>query len=267
MAQSDTPLQISDPLAELASREEQQQAARHAQDAFAQVLRATLGGDEEEGAAPDLAARREARHLSVSEAGKALRQWTHGGKAQGEGASLRLALVMVALDQWGIAYGEAFGQAATVGVSELLGVLRNALSAEEEARCQRFFAAINDTEMSAFDFKVDMRRELHLALWHAMIASDKKEDADTVLRQLGGMMVALTKAMPETGWRLVVDTLAHIQIRCLAHALAIEGIAQESTQELFAGFSRELDKELRDRIMAHATQVVLAWQDARRNMH
>ena len=265
MTQQDDSTLGSDPLLAFVPKEAQQMAARHAQDAFIQVLRLTLSGlDDLAGDAP---ARNEARRQSVAAAAQTLRLWTHGGKAQGEAAALRLALVLLGLDQWGIAYGEAFGQAATVGVSELLATLRNALSAEEEARCQGFFTAINGNETAAFDFKVELRREIHLALWHAMIASEQRDAALAVLRSLGGMMVALTRAMPQTGWRLVADTLAHIQIRCLAHALAIEGLAQETTQELFAGFSRELDKEVRDRIMAHATQVVLAWQEARRKLH
>lgn len=270
MTQPDAALVINDSLLELASREEQQMAARHAQDVFTRILRATLGSDEDSEQPADAAQLLAARRQSVSDAATDLKQWTHGGKAQGEAATLRLALVLMAIDQWGIAYSEAFGQGATVGISELLGLLRNALSPEEEARCQRFFELINQEETNAFDFKVEMRREIHLALWHAMIASEGeegREQAFSILRQLGGMMVALTKAMPEFGWRLLADTLAHIQIRCLAHALAIEGIAQETTQELFAGFSREFAQEERDRIMGHAAQAVMAWQQARRNMH
>lgn len=266
MNQPDATFVIDDALLELVSKEEQQMAARHAQDAFTRILRATLGADEG-GEQPAVA---KTRQQAVADANTALLQWAYGGKAQGEAADLRMALLLMALDQWGIAYSDAFGQAATVGISELIGLLRNALSPEEEARCQRFFGQVNEAEMNAFDFKIEMRREIHLALWHAMISSEGeegREQAFAILRQLGGMMVALTKVMPDTGWRLVSDSLAHIQIRCLAHALAIDGVAQETTQELFIGFSREFDQEARDRIMGHAAQVVMAWQQARRNMH
>jgi len=77
-------------------------------------------------------------------------------------------------------------------------------------------------------------------------------------------MLALVKAMPQVGWRLVADALAHIQIRCLADGLAADGIGQEATQALFAALQRELPVEHRDAVMRHATQAAIQWQQARR---
>ena len=82
---------------------------------------------------------------------------------------------------------------------------------------------------------------------------------------LAGFKAALTRTMPEVGWRLVADALAHIQIRCLAHRLASDGLGQETTQALFGALSRELPKPQWEQIMAQATQAVLGWQEASRD--
>lgn len=97
-----------------------------------------------------------------------------------------------------------------------------------------------------------------------MIASDEREQATAILTRLGGMMFALTELMPVLGWRLVADAVAHIQIQCLAKGLAADGLAREMNEALFGALSKELPAQFRDRVMAHATHAVLAWQQARR---
>jgi hypothetical protein len=240
-----------DALAVLVAPAAQKQAARMAQDTFSRVFRLTLEEDDA------------GRARGVAELASAVGNWS----AAGEGAdarALRLALVLSGLDQWGLAYSQAFALQAIPGLSELLGAVRNALDAPAEARLAQQFAAIEAAEGNAIDFKIDQRRGIHLALWHAMIASDEREQATVILTRLGGMLFALIEAMPELGWRLVADALAHIQIHCLAEGLAREGLAQETTQALFAALASQLAPELRDRIMAHAGRAVIGWQQANR---
>lgn len=243
-----TPSQIpDDPLAATVSPEHQRQAARMAQDAFARVFRSAVG--EGDGAVDDLHA--------------ALRNWAAAGGGE-EAAGLRLALLLSGLDQWGLAWTQAFGLAALPGLSDLVGRLRTGLDPQAEARFLIQFEAIGAAEENAVDFKVELRRGIHLALWHAAIAGEDRDEALRLAGQLGSMMLALVEAMPELGWRLVADALAHIQVRCLAEGLAAEGLGQEATQALFAALSRELPAERRDAVMAHATQAVIAWQRANR---
>ncbi|MGA0582685.1 MAG: hypothetical protein ACO2ER_02120, partial [Castellaniella sp.] len=71
------------------------------------------------------------------------------------------------------------------------------------------------------------------------------------------------KGMPDLGWRLVADTLAHIQIRLLEDP-GVNGQAQSGTQCLFASLREAWPKAHHDRIMAQATRAVLVWQQARR---
>jgi hypothetical protein len=243
-----------DAFAAILDEQTQIQAAHTAQDAFARLFRATLDENPEQ------------RSVTLTETARLLSSWTHGGQAQGQAAHARLALVLAALDQWGLAYSQAFGMVTTVLLTDLLGVLRNDLSVETEAACQRWYEAIDAQEANAFAFKVALRRGIHLALWHAMIASENKDDAYAVLQALGGLMVSLHHLMPQAGWRLLADTLAHIQIRCLSHGLAASGLAQESTQDFLAAIRRELPAEVSDAAFAHATQALLAWQAARRNV-
>lgn len=240
-----------DNLTALAPVEVQKLAARMAQDGFAQVFRLTLNEDDA------------GRAQGVSALATALRNWSDAGGGEEAGA-LRLAMIISGLDQWGLAYSQAFGLVSIPGLSELVGALRTGLAPQQEARFQQQFAAIDASEGNAIDFKIDLRRGIHLALWHAMIASDERGQATAILTQLGGMMFALTGVMPELGWRLVADALAHIQIRCLADGLAADGLARETNEALFAALSAELPAQYRDRVMAHATQAVLAWQRARR---
>lgn len=240
-----------DQLAPLAGPDDQRTAARMAQDAFSQVFRLTLSEDDA------------GRAQGVERLANALLKWTDGG-ASVSSQGLRLALLLAGLDQWGLAYSRAFGLQAIPGLTELVGVLRAALEPQAEARFQHSFSAIDAHEGNAIDFKVELRRGIHLALWHAMIASDDRDQAKAILTQLGGMLFALVRLMPELGWRLVADALATIQIHCLAEKLATDGLARAMTENLFAALSQELPADKRDLVMAHSTRAVLAWQEARR---
>jgi len=238
-----------DPLAAIVSPNDQRKAARMAQDAFAQVFRRSVGepGEQDAGAA------------LVS----ALANWSRAAGSE-QGAALRLALLLTGLDQWGLAWAQAFDLAALPGLSDLVGRLRTGLDPQAEARFLAQFDAVARAEENAIDFKVELRRGIHLALWHAAIAGDERDEALRLAGRLGGLMLALVKTMPQAGWRLVADALAHIQIRCLADGLAADGIGQEATQALFAALQRELPAEHRDAVMRHATQAAIQWQQARR---
>ena len=241
----------ADGLVALAPVDVQKLAARMAQDAFSQVFRLTLNEDDA------------GRAQGVAELSVALRNWSAAGVGD-DVRALRLALIVAGLDQWGLAYSQAFGLAAIPGLSELVGALRIGLDPQQEAKFQQQFAAIEASEGNAIDFKIELRRAIHLALWHAMIASEEREQATAILVRLGGMMSALVSTMPELGWRLVADALAHVQIRCLSEGLAADGLARDMNEALFAALSNELPAAVRDRVMAHATQAVFGWQQARR---
>ena len=241
----------ADGLADLAPPEVQRLAARMAQDAFTLIFRLTLEGDE--------------AALQAAVAGMRERAGNWARAAPGDDArALRLALLASGIDQWALAYGQAFRLAALPGVSVLLGSLRSALDAADDARFQRQFAAIEAAEGDAVDFKMDLRRNIHLGLWHAMIACEDRDEAETILAALGGMMVALTKKMPLLGWRLIADALAHIQLRCLSEAAASTELARDVNAALFTALRQNLPREISEPMFAHANQVVLAWQQARR---
>lgn len=248
-----------DALATLVPVEAQQQAARHAQDGFSHVFRDTL-----EGAATD-------RGKRVLEIAQALLAWSREGAAAATPA--RQALILAGLDHWGLAYSQVFGGAALAGLTALVGAVRDGLAETQdatvaaEAACQAAFSRLHEEEAYGFSFKAALRREIHLALWHAMIADEERESALGLASFLGSLMLALRKSMPASGWRILADTLAHIQIRCLAHGLAAEGLAQESTQALLQALSREMPAEEWRRICAHAAQALLAWQQASRQQH
>lgn len=240
-----------DTLAALVGPDVQKLAARMAQDGFGQVFRLTLNEDDE------------GRARGVKALTTALRNWSDAADGD-EGRALRLAMIITGLDQWGLAYSQAFGLVAIPGLTELVGALRTGLAPQQEARFLQQFGAIEAAEGNAIDFKIDLRRGIHIALWHAMVASDAREQATMILTRLGGMMFALVEVMPELGWRLVADALANIQIQCLAEGLAADGLAREMNEALFAALSQELPAPHRDRVMAYAAQAVLRWQQARR---
>lgn len=179
-------------------------------------------------------------------------------------SALRLALLVSGIDQWGLAWCQAFRLTAIPGISALLGALRSGLDAAVDARFQRQFAAIEQAESDAVDFKMELRRNIHLALWHAMIACDDRDEALAILAALGGMLVALVGHMPTIGWRLVADALAHIQLRCLTDAAAGTDLGRETTAALFAALRQALPRETSEPMFAHANQAVIAWQRSRR---
>lgn len=241
----------ADRLAALATAEVQRLAARTAQDAFTRIFRLTLEGD-----AAAVAA-------AVAEIERLANNWVRA--ADGEDArALRLALLVSGIDQWGLAWCQAFGLAAVPGISALLGALRSGLDAAADARFQQEFAAIEQVESDAVDFKMELRRNIHLALWHAMIACDDRDEALAILAALGGMLVALVGHMPTIGWRLVADVLAHIQLRCLADAAASTDLARETNAALFTALRQNLPREISEPMFTHANQAVIAWQRSRR---
>ncbi len=241
----------ADPMLALASADIQRQAARMAQDAFARVFRLSLGEDEG------------ARVAGVEALRAALANWARAG-ADEQAQALRLALLLAGMDQWGLAWSRAFGLVAIPGLSELIGALRTALEPQAEARFLAQFEALSAAEQNAIDFKVELRRAIHLGLWHSSIVSESGDEALRLAGELGSQLLALVREMPLAGWRLVADALAFIQIRCLADGLAADGVGREATQALFASLARELPADTRDRVMAHATRAVLAWQQASR---
>jgi len=88
-------------------------------------------------------------------------------------------------------------------------------------------------------------------------------DAMTLDMPLGGKgKDGYTQAMDEI--KDLANTLADIQIRCLAHALAAEGLGQEMTQELFGALAKQLPGELRSQVMGNAARTVLEWQQTNR---
>lgn len=243
-----------DGLAHLAAPEVQRLAARMAQDAFTRIFRLTLERDED------------ALQAAVAEIERLARNWARA--AQGDDArALRLALLVGGIDQWGLAYCQAFGLTAIPGLSALLGALRSGLDAAEDARFLQQFAAVEQAESDAVDFKMELRRNIHMALWHAMIACEDRAEALSILAALGGMLVALVGQMPSLGWRLVADALAHIQLRCLTEAAASGDLARETTEELFAALRRSLPRERYESMLAQANQAVIAWQRSRRGLH
>jgi len=238
-----------DPLLELAPRDAQLQAARLAQEAFAAAFR--LGAE---------AAAEQRRRDTVQTLARHLRDWVD--LSSHEGMLLRRALLLTGLDQWGLAFSQAFGAGALLGVSELIGELRDELGFEDEALCQRFFSRIRSEEAAALDFKIELRRGIHIALWHSMIASTERDEAFELARVLGGLLLGLTREMPELGWRLIADALATVQIQCIAQSLAAEGLARDTTIELFSALSNDLGEATAAQVMAQAAQAVVSWREA-----
>ncbi|WP_341743713.1 hypothetical protein [Azonexus hydrophilus] len=240
----------ADPLATLADTDSQRLAARLAQDAFAAVFRMAVApdSDAEAGALGELAGR--------------CYNWSQAG-ADDDARALRLALLINGLDAWGLAYTQAFQLQAIPALTALIGGLRTRLDANADARFQQQFAALTGNEFAAVDFKVELRRSIHLALWHAMAACETAEQAEGLVRPLGSLLLGLNEQMPELGWRLIADALASIQISLLADAAA-SAMAQDGTQQLFAALRHALPAERYQAILAHSGQAVVAWQQARR---
>lgn len=245
----------NDELAGLANVEVQREAASLAQDGFTRIFRLLAEGDE---AAAELG-------LSVIEA--RARDWASQGETDAA-KTLRLALLSSGLDQWGLAWTQAFGLTALPGLTALLGNLRNPLDAQSTARFEQQFAAIEAREDNAIDFKVELRRGIHLALWHAMVASEERGQAERLQTHLGSMMLTLTEVMPNYGWRLVADALANIQVRCLDPNFAADpetgSLGQEMTQGLYTAINQSLPADTAKQVMVQASQVVIAYRQAQR---
>lgn len=246
------PLDIApDQLAGLVSPDAQRTAARMAQDAFAGIFRLSLANDP-------------ARlGTAMAELEPQCFNWCQAG--DGEAArAVRLALLIGGMDQWGLAYSQAFDLTALPALTALLGALRNRLDAAGDSRFLQYFAQIDRVEADAIDFKVELRRSIHLALWHAMVACDDADEARHILQSLGSLMLAVAERMPQVGWRLLADALASIQISLLADPARLTGLAHENTQQLFAALGQALPKERYQAILAYSGQAVLAWQQSRR---
>jgi len=241
----------ADQLAALANTDTQRLAARMAQDVFAGIFRMVCepapGQDEK----------------MLDEVESRCINWCQAG-GEDSGRALRTALLISVLDQWGLAYTQAFELTAIPALSALIGALRGGLDPRSDALFQQYFQQLEEQEAAAIDFKVELRRGIHLALWHAMVACASTAEAQTVLQPLGSMMVALNAAMPNLGWRLLADALAHIQIGLLRDAGAASEVARESTQLLFESLQHALPPERYQTIMRHSGQVLLAWQQASR---
>jgi hypothetical protein len=241
-----------DHLASLANADTQRFAARMAQDVFAGAFRQAATID----AAPDVAV--------LGEVAAHCFDWCQAG-ASDEARALRLALLISGLDQWGLAYTQAFNLDAIHALTALIGGLRTRLDVRSDTLFQQYFEQIAEIESDAINFKVDLRRGIHLALWHAMAACETSEQVQGIVKSLGSMMVALNGQMPELGWRLVADALANIQIALLSDIAPKSPLAQEGTQQLFASLRHALPAERYQAILAHAGQVVVAWQQASRH--
>jgi len=241
----------ADQLATLADTDTQRTAARMAQDIFAGIFR--------------LAAEPEAGQISRAMADVEARcaNWCQAG-GDDAGRALRTALLISGLDQWGLAYTQAFKLTAIPPLSALIGALRGRLAPRSDALFQQYFQQIGEIEGDAVDFKIELRRNIHLALWHAMTACDTIAAAQNILLPLGSMMLSLNQNLPELGWRLLADALANIQI-CLLNDSNSSEVAHDSTQQLFASLRQAMPAERYQAIMAHSGQVILAWQQSRRS--
>jgi hypothetical protein len=241
----------ADQLADLANADTQRLAARMAQDIFAGVFRQAAANE----GAPDVGL--------LGEVAAQCANWCRAGGSD-EARALRLALLISGLDQWGLAYTQAFKLTAIHPLTALIGGLRTRLDAREESRFQQYFEQIEAVESDAIDFKVDLRRGIHLALWHAMAAAESSEQVEAIVHTLGSLMLALNQKMPELGWRLIADALANIQVCLLSENAPESPLAQEGTQQLFASLRHALPEERYQSVLAHSGQVVVAWQQARR---
>ena len=247
---TDTRPTLDDPCAALASPEIQSAAADLARDIFTQAFRHAAG---------------EPVPFPLDTTHRHCLDWVQTA-ADADARALRMALLLTGLDQWGLAFSQAFDIQAIPPLSALIGALRTGLSPADEALFHRHYESLDATETAAIDFKIALRRQIHLALWHAMAAGENLESAEPILHTLGSQLLALDAGMPELGWRLAADTLAHIQLRLLDNPAAPE-LAQSGTQCLFASLRQAWPKDHYERILAQATQAVLSVQQARRTAH
>jgi hypothetical protein len=245
---------LADPCAHLMDAEEQRQAATMAQDAFTRIFRLTIEGEISE------------LDTAVGELARRSQAWSQAGGTAPRRA-LRLALLVSGMDQWGLAYTQAFGLTAIPGLSALLGMLRTGLDAQSDAQFAQQYAALDANEMSAIDFTMSVRRHIHIALWHALIACDDDdiESAERIASTLGSLLLAQDARRPHVGWRLVADTLAHIQVGLLQVSAGETAISR--TQTLFSSLRQALAPERAQAIFALANQAAVQWQAARKAVH
>ncbi|HZX30203.1 MAG TPA: hypothetical protein VFF03_02530 [Rhodocyclaceae bacterium] len=241
---------IVDSLSSIANADTQRLAARMAQEVFGGTFRQAVSPESADGG------------KVMAEVASRCHNWCQAGEGE-DARALRLALLISGLDQWGVAYSQAFNLSAIPALSALIGALRTRLDPKADARFQWFYTQIGEVEADAIDFKVELRRNLHLALWHAMAACETESEAQAIVQALGSLLLAVNERMPELGWRLMADALANIQVRLLDDTQASE-VAQKGTQQLFESLRQALPKERYQTILAHSAQVVLAWQQARR---
>lgn len=242
-----------DPLAALVSTEVQRRAAQRVQDVFTGVLRLTVEGASEA-----------ASRTALSEVEERCHHWClAASETEMEPQVVRRALLISGLDQWGLAYSQAFGLTAFPALSSLVGALRQRLDERGDACFQRFFLQMETEEAAAIDFKVELRRGVHLALWHAMAAAEHEDQAAIVVSALGSLMLALEQRLPTFGWRLVADALAHIQIGWMELEKASPWV-EGQTRALFEALRHALPAERYQTILAHSGQAVVAWQRSRR---
>src|SRR5690606_31909748 len=189
MTQARSPLH--DPCAALASPEVQAAAADLARDIFTQAFRHAAG---------------ESAPFPLDATHRHCLEWVQAA-ADADARALRMALLLTGLDQWGLTFSQAFGIQAIPPLTALIGALRTGLSPADEALFQQHYEALDATETAAIDFKIALRRQIHLALWHAMAAGENLESVEPVIQTLGSQLLALDAGMPTLGWRLAADTL------------------------------------------------------------
>ncbi|WP_323016213.1 hypothetical protein [Castellaniella sp.] len=237
---------FTDALARLAPPEDQRHAAALAREAFTLAFKQAAAESTADQTAGILA------HCLA---------WKAAAPAP-DAAALRLAMLLSGLDQWGLAFSQAFGITAIPSLTQLIADMRTQADAVEEAHLQQQLEQLDAQEGNAIDFKITLRRDIHLALWHAMACSADPASAQAILQTLGSLLLALNTRMPELGWRLVADALAHIQIRLLDGELP--PLAQSGTQALLDALRQALPAERYKTILAHAANALMDWQRARR---
>ncbi|WP_415036549.1 hypothetical protein [Azonexus sp.] len=242
-------LEFSDPLVSLIDPASQRAGVALAQDVFGQLFRQAVDAETNDNEA--------ALTLGL----QAIHAWVDEGSDPSAQAA-RLALLIYALDAWGLAYTQAFRLQAIPPLSALMGNLRTPLETQAEARFTQYFAALSTQESAAIDGKIALRRNIHLALWHAMAACTNAQEARPITQVLGSLMLALDTQMPEYGWRLLADSMATLQIALLEHGEA--GGAQDGTRELFAALQHALPAERYQAALSLSGQALLAWLQTRR---
>ena len=135
----------ADQLATLVSPDTQRLAARMTQDAFTTLFRLTLDADNDKLGA------------TLADIDIRCRNWCQAADGA-DAQALRMALLISGLDQWGLAYSQAFGLTSIPALSMLLGALRGSLDSTADARFLRYFERIEGSEGDAVDFRIELRR-------------------------------------------------------------------------------------------------------------